>query len=137
MLTSFLPIFLAILIAFTLVAIISLLASLLGPHKPGLSKGEPYECGIIPEKPVLERFDIRYYSVAILFLAFDVEVMFIYPWAAASDRLGVFGFSEMLISIVILMVGYFYALRIGIFDWNPNRGQVTRDDNPWDSGGMS
>jgi len=137
MLTSFLPIFLAILIAFTLAAIISLLAGLLGPHKPDRHKNEPYECGIVPDKPVLEKFDIRYYAVALLFLAFDVEVIFIYPWAAASVKLGVFGFNEMLISVAILMVGYFFAIRNGIFNWNPHRhGRVVRDDNPWDSRGM-
>jgi len=138
MLTSFLPIFLAVLIAFTLAAIISLLAGLLGPHKPSRHKSDPYECGIIPDKPVPERFDIRYYAVALLFLAFDVEVIFIYPWAAAFGKLGLFGFSEMIISVAILLVGYFFALRCGVFEWNPNRHQrVIRHDNPWDSEGMS
>lgn len=138
MLTSFLPIFLAVLIAATIAAIISLLSSLLGPHKPSRRKSEPYECGIIPEKPVPARFDIRYYAVALLFLAFDVEVIFIYPWAAAYTKLGVFGFCEMLISVAILMVGYFFAIKSRVFEWNPHRkGRVIRHDNPWESRGIS
>lgn len=136
MLTTFLPIFLAVVIAFTLAAIISLLAGLLGPKKPSRHKNETYECGIVPEKPALERFDVRYYVVAILFIAFDIEVIFIYPWAASSARIGVFGFVEMLISVAIIMAGYFYAIHSGILDWNPHRGRITRDDDPWESGGM-
>jgi len=137
MLTSFFPIFLTVVIAFALAAVISILAGVLGPHKPNRHKQEPYESGIVPEKPVLERFDIRYYAVAIMFIAFDVELIFIYPWAVAEDRLGLFGFVEMLVSVAILLVAYFYAFRNGVFDWYRKRERIERGDDPWESGGMS
>ena len=137
MLTSFFPIFLAVVIAFALAAVISIIAAVFGPHKPNRHKLEPYESGIVPEKPVLERFDIRYYVVAIMFIAFDVELIFIYPWAVAEEKLGLFGFVEMLISVAIILVAYFYAWRNKAFDWNRRKDRIERDDDPWESGGMS
>ena len=136
MLTSFFPIFIAVVIAFALAAVISILAGILGPHKPSRHKLEPYESGIVPEKPVLDRFDIRYYIVAIMFIAFDVEMIFIYPWAVAMEKLGLFGFVEMLISIAIILIAYFYAFRHGVFDWYRKQARIKRPDNPWQSGGM-
>ena len=77
----------------------------------------PYECGIDPIKDARERFSVRFYIIAMLFLIFDVETIFLLPWAIAYDRLAVFGLIEMLIFVGILVVGYYYAWRKGVLNW--------------------
>ena len=80
-------------------------------------KDMPYECGIDPIGDARERFSVRFYMVAMLFLIFDVETIFFFPWAVIYDRLAVFGLVEMLVFIGILVVGYYYAWRKGAFEW--------------------
>jgi NADH-quinone oxidoreductase subunit A len=77
----------------------------------------PYECGIDPIGDARERFSVRFYIVAMLFLIFDVETIFLFPWAVIYDRLALFGLVEMLIFIGILVVGYYYAWRKGALEW--------------------
>ncbi|MEW6211068.1 MAG: NADH-quinone oxidoreductase subunit A [Acidobacteriota bacterium] len=77
----------------------------------------PYECGIDPIGGARERFSVRFYIVAMLFLVFDVEVVFLFPWAVIYDKLALFGLIEMLIFIGILVVGYYYAWRKGALEW--------------------
>ena len=77
----------------------------------------PYECGIDPIGDARDRFSVRFYIVAMLFLVFDVEVVFLFPWAVIYDRLALFGLIEMLIFIGILVVGYYYAWRKGALEW--------------------
>jgi NADH-quinone oxidoreductase subunit A len=77
----------------------------------------PYECGIDPVGDARERFSVRFYMVAMLFLIFDVEVVFLFPWAVIFDRLALFGLGEMLVFIGVLVVGYYYAWRKGAFEW--------------------
>jgi len=77
----------------------------------------PYECGIDPIGGARERVSVRFYMVAILFLVFDVETIFLFPWAVIYDRLAIFGLVEMLIFIGVLVVGYYYAWRKGAFEW--------------------
>jgi len=77
----------------------------------------PYECGIDPVGDARERFSVRFYMVAMLFLIFDVETIFLFPWAVIYDRLALFGLVEMLVFIGILVVGYYYAWRKGAFEW--------------------
>jgi NADH-quinone oxidoreductase subunit A len=77
----------------------------------------PYECGIDPVKDAKERFSIRYYVIAMLFLVFDVETIFLFPWAVVYDRLAIFGLIEMLTFIGILVVGYYWAWRKGALEW--------------------
>jgi NADH-quinone oxidoreductase subunit A len=77
----------------------------------------PYECGIDPIGDARERFSVRFYMVAMLFLIFDVETIFLFPWAVIYDRLALFGLVEMLIFIAVLVVGYYYAWRKGAFEW--------------------
>lgn len=133
MLTTFLPIFITAVVAVALAIIITLIARWLGPKHPNPRKTDTYECGITPEKPVIQRFDVRYYVIAILFIAFDVEVIFLYPWAVAYGKLGWFGFIEMAIFVIILLFAYFYAIKRGVFNWDPARGRkVIREDDPWD-----
>lgn len=134
MLTTFIPILLTALVAFALAIVMIVIARFTGPHRPNPRKAEPYECGIIPEKLSPQRFDIRYYAIAILFLAFDVEIIFLFPWAVAFKKLGIFSAIEMLVFFIILLVAYFYALKSGIFDWGtPSGKRIERNDNPWDS----
>ena len=77
----------------------------------------PYECGIDPVGDAQERFSVRFYMVAMLFLIFDVETVFLFPWAVIYDRLAIFGLVEMLVFIGVLVVGYYYAWRKGAFEW--------------------
>jgi NADH-quinone oxidoreductase subunit A len=78
----------------------------------------PYECGVEPEGGTKERFPVKFYLVAILFIVFDIEVVFMYPWAVVYDRLALFGFIEMLVFIGILIIGYIYVLRRGALKWD-------------------
>jgi NADH-quinone oxidoreductase subunit A len=77
----------------------------------------PYECGIDPIGDARERFSVRFYMVAMLFLIFDVETVFLFPWAIIYDKLALFGLAEMLLFIGVLVVGYYYAWRKGAFEW--------------------
>ena len=77
----------------------------------------PYECGVDPIGDARERFSVRFYIVAMLFLVFDVETIFLFPWAIIYDKLALFGLAEMLIFIGILVIGYYYAWRKGALEW--------------------
>jgi len=77
----------------------------------------PYECGIDPIGDARDRFSVRFYMVAMLFLVFDVETVFLFPWAVIYDKLAIFGLAEMLVFIGILVVGYYYAWCKGAFEW--------------------
>ena len=100
-------------------AVLSLSASaLLRPHKPTPAKLAPYECGIEPERlPKGERFSVKFYVVAMLFIIFDVETIFLFPWAVGFRQLGLFGLVEMAVFIALVFVAYVYVLRKGGLDW--------------------
>ena len=85
--------------------------------RPNAAKVAPYECGIVPTKEPPERFGVGFYIVAMLFVIFDVETVFMFPWAVIFDKLLLFGLIEMIIFIFILVVGYFYAWRKGALEW--------------------
>jgi NADH-quinone oxidoreductase subunit A len=93
------------------------LASLLGPKKPSPVKSEPFECGQVPLSLPAGRLSIKFYLTAILFVLFDVEIVFLYPWAVAYRALGLVGLIEMGIFLGILIVGFFYAWDNGALDW--------------------
>jgi len=117
MLGAYLPILLLVLLAI-LFGIGSLfLSSLLGPKKPSLLKLSPYECGCEPVGSARERFSIKFYLVAMLFILFDIEAVFLYPWSILFKRLGMFGLIEMGVFIVILLVGYIYIWKKGALEW--------------------
>ncbi len=113
----YVPIFLFTLMAFAFAASVLILALLVRPHAPDAEKNSPYECGMPPLMEAHERFSIRFYLLGILFLLFDVEALFLFPWAVRYDALGLFGFIEMMLFIAILLVGYFYAWRKGALEW--------------------
>ncbi|MDI6726320.1 MAG: NADH-quinone oxidoreductase subunit A [Smithellaceae bacterium] len=81
------------------------------------SKLDPYECGMRPEGPARRRINIRYYLVAMLFLIFDIEIMFLYPWAVVADSLKLYGFIIMMFFIFILLIGYVYIWKKGALEW--------------------
>ena len=100
-------------------AVLSLAASaLLRPKRPLPAKSAPYECGITPIRlPKTERFPVKFYVVAMLFIIFDIEAIFLYPWAVAFRRLGLFGLVEMVVFIALVFVAYAYVWKKGGFDW--------------------
>ncbi len=124
---QYLPV-LALLILAALFAGLSLVASkLLAPRNPTVEKYAPYECGIIPGREPPERFPVRFYLVAMLFVIFDIEIVFLYPWAVASGRLGAFGLVAILIFSALLFESFVYLISKGALDWGPlqvNRRQV-------------
>ncbi len=117
-LSEYLPVLILAALAF-LFAVLSLAASaLLRPHRPTPAKLAPYECGIEPERlPKGERFSVRFYVVAMLFIIFDVEVIFLFPWAVGFRALGVFGLVEMAVFIGLVFVAYVYVWKRGGLDW--------------------
>ena len=94
-----------------------MLASVLGPKKPSQVKSEPFECGEIPFSLPVGHVSVKFYLTAMLFILFDVELVFVYPWAVAYRGLGVSGLVEMVIFLVILMAGFFYAWDNGALEW--------------------
>jgi NADH-quinone oxidoreductase subunit A len=102
----------------TLVALIAIgLGTLFGPRKQSAAKSMPYESGMNPYGEGTRRMPIRFYVVAVLFILFDIEVVFLLPWAITFRQLGLFGLIEMVIFIVILLVGYIYAWKKGALEW--------------------
>jgi NADH-quinone oxidoreductase subunit A len=119
MLSDYLPIVLLAGVA-TAFAIASLMASaLLRPKAPNPAKLSPYECGIVPERdPRGERFPVKFYVVAMLFIIFDIETIFLFPWAITFRQLGLFGLIEMAVFIALVFVAYVYVRRKGGLDWS-------------------
>ena len=114
---GYVPLFIFVLVAFGFAGGTLLAALIIRPNKPDPEKLAPYECGMPPLMEAHERFSIRFYLLGILFLLFDVEAMFLFPWAVKYEALGLFGFVEMMLFIAILLVGYFYAWRKGALEW--------------------
>jgi len=117
MLRSYIPVFLFVLIATGFAVFAIILSRLVHADKPNTVKLEPYECGIESDGDARDRYSIRYYLIAMLFVIFDVETIFMFPWAVSLDRLALFGLVEMLVFLFILVVGYFYAWKKGALEW--------------------
>ncbi len=113
--------YLGIVVAFALAGAFAganvVLASLFGPKKPSAVKSEPFECGEVPFALPLGRLSIKFYLTAILFILFDVELVFLYPWAVVYRGLGASGLIEMVIFLGILLVGFYYAWDNGALEW--------------------
>src|SRR5881392_614435 len=124
---SYLPLLLHFMIAFAVAGAIVTLSSLIGQRKPSRAKMSPYECGVAPVGDARERFSVKFYMVGMLFILFDVEAVFLYPWAVILRQLKMFGFWEMLVYIGVVLVGFFYIWKKGVLDWSitsPRRGEV-------------
>jgi NADH-quinone oxidoreductase subunit A len=115
--STYIPIAIFIVIA-TVFALVTMgLSILLHPTRYNKAKFEPYECGIEPVTGARDRYSVRYYLVAMLFVIFDVETVFMFPWAVIMDKLLLFGLIEMVVFIFILLVGYYYAWQEGALEW--------------------
>jgi NADH-quinone oxidoreductase subunit A len=122
---QYLPLLVMLILA-TLFAGFSILASkLLGPKRPTDAKSAPYECGIVPDNEPAERFPVRFYLVAMIFIVFDIEIIFLYPWAVVYRRLGSFGLWEMVLFAVTVFVSFIYLIGNGALNWGP-----TKQSNP-------
>ena len=95
-----------------------IMARFLGPRKPTAEKDAPYECGMPPVGDARERHSVKFYLVAMIFLLFDIEVAFLYPWAMAIRDLRWMGFVQVVVFFVILVAGYAYGWKKGVLDWN-------------------
>ena len=114
---NYVPIFIFIAVAFAIPAVTLLVAKLVRPESPSPTKLMPYECGITPVDSARGRYTVRFYIIAILFVIFDVETIFLFPWAVKYRTLGWFGIAEMIVFIGILVVGYIWAYKKGALEW--------------------
>ena len=100
-------------------------SSLLAPKRRTVAKEAPYECGIVPTREPAERFPVRFYLVAMIFIVFDIELVFVYPWAVAFDQLGLFGLVEMIVFALAVVVSFAYLIANGALDWGPVKSMRT------------
>ena len=117
MLANYLPILIFIIIGIGLGVGMIAAGAILGPNRPDSEKLSPYECGFEAFEDSRMKFDVRYYLVAILFIIFDLEIAFLFPWAIVLERIGLFGFSAMMIFLAILVVGFIYEWKKGALEW--------------------
>ena len=108
---------------------ISLVASkLLAPRRPNTAKSAPYECGIVPSREAPERFPVSFYIIAMLFIMFDIEIIFVYPYAVSHAALGPYAFFEMMAFSAVFFSAFVYAIARGALDWGPIKKAVRLDD---------
>jgi NADH-quinone oxidoreductase subunit A len=117
MLENYLPILIFIAIGIAVGVGPILIGFLLAPYRPDSEKSAPYECGFEAFEDSRMRFDVRYYLVAILFIIFDLEIAFLFPWAVVLDSIGMFGFIAMLVFLGILVIGFIYEWKKGALEW--------------------
>ncbi len=115
---DYLPILVMVVVAFAFAAIALIVSAITGPRRPNPSKLAPYESGMPPFGSARRRISIKYYLTAVLFILFDIEIIFFYPWAVLFQQLKLFGLIEMGVFVIILLVGYVYIWRKGGFDWD-------------------
>jgi NADH-quinone oxidoreductase subunit A len=114
---AYIPILIFLCVAAAFPVVTLLLAALVRPHAYDPIKMSAYECGVEMQGEPRARYSIRYYVIAVLFVVFDVEVIFFFPWAVRFNALGLFAFIEMMVFIGILLLGYFYAWKKGALEW--------------------
>lgn len=117
MLSEYLPILLFLIVSTGIGIILLLLGTVLGPRRPGSEKLSPYECGFEAFEDARMRFDVRYYLIAILFIVFDLEIAFMFPWAVVFKSLGAQAIIAMTIFLAILVVGFIYEWKKGALEW--------------------
>jgi NADH-quinone oxidoreductase subunit A len=118
MLQNYLPILIFLVISAGFGGLLILLGFLLGPRKPDAEKSSPYECGFEPFEDTRIKFDVRYYLVAILFILFDLEIAFLFPWAVSLKTIGGVGIVSMLVFLAVLVVGFIYEWKKGALEWD-------------------
>ncbi|NOT34748.1 MAG: NAD(P)H-quinone oxidoreductase subunit 3 [Candidatus Eisenbacteria bacterium] len=114
---EYMPILMFLIVAILFGAGTLLASALIVPTRRNAIKNSTYECGVLPVGSARERFSIKFYMVAVLFILFDIEAVFLYPWAVAFNQLGLYGLIEGLMFIGILLVGYLYVIRKKALDW--------------------
>ena len=117
MLENYFPVLLFICVGVVMGVAPMVLGRVLGPHRPDSAKLSPYECGFEAFEDARMKFDVRYYLVAILFILFDLEIAFLFPWAIVLKEIGTFGFVSMMIFLAILVVGFIYEWMRGALEW--------------------
>jgi NADH-quinone oxidoreductase subunit A len=116
---QYLPVLALGVLAILFAALSCIASAMLNPRKPNAAKIAPYECGIVPTKDPPERFPVSFYLVAMLFIMFDVEIIFLYPWAVSREKLGAYGFWEMVAFSVVFFLAFVYVVAKGALDWGP------------------
>jgi NADH-quinone oxidoreductase subunit A len=115
---EYLPVLLFVAVAFAFAAGTIGLSTIIVPRRRNAIKDSAYECGVEPAGNARARFTVKFYLVAVLFILFDIEAVFLYPWAVAFRQLGLYGLVEMLLFILILLVGYLYLLKKRALEWD-------------------
>ncbi|HEX2850072.1 MAG TPA: NADH-quinone oxidoreductase subunit A [Acidimicrobiales bacterium] len=116
---QYLPLLLMLVLAGLFAALSFLASKLLAPRRPTAAKETPYECGIVPTREPAERFPVRFYVVAMLFIIFDIEIIFLYPWAVSYGSLGTYGLVAMIVFAVIVFISLLYEIAMGGLEWGP------------------
>jgi len=114
---EYIPVLMFLVVAFLFAGGTIAMSTFIVPRRHGVTKDAAYECGVDPVGNARARFSVKFYLVAVLFILFDIEAVFLYPWAVAFRHLGLYGLVEMLLFIVILLVGYLYLLKKRALDW--------------------
>jgi NADH-quinone oxidoreductase subunit A len=122
---GFLPVVIMVVLGMVFAAMGAFLPGLLAVRRPTLAKEAPYECGILPSREPAERFPVRFYLIAMIFIIFDIEIIFLYPWAVIFDKLDLFGLIEMVVFAVAVVVSFGYLLANGALDWGPPKSGRT------------
>ena len=117
MLENYFPVLLFILVGLAVGVLPMVAGRVLAPNRPDSEKLSPYECGFEAFEDARMKFDVRYYLIAILFILFDLEIAFLFPWAIVLDQIGLFGFLAMVIFLAILVVGFAYEWMKGALEW--------------------
>lgn len=118
MLENYFPILLFILVGLAVGVGPLVLSKLVSPSRPSPAKNSPYECGFEAFEDARMKFDVRYYLVAILFILFDLEIAFLFPWAVVLQEIGLFGFIAMMIFLGVLVIGFIYEWKKGALEWD-------------------
>jgi NADH-quinone oxidoreductase subunit A len=118
---QYLPVVALAVLAALFAGISRVASGLLAPRATTEAKRAPYECGIVPGRDTLERFPVRFYLIAMIFIVFDIEIIFLYPWAVIYRNLGSFGLVEVLLFAVAVFVSFTYLLANGALDWGPRK----------------
>ena len=117
MLGNYLPILIFMCVTLLMGSVFIILGKLLGPSRPDAEKNSPYECGFEAFEDSRMKFDVRYYLVAILFIIFDLEIAFLFPWAIVLDQVGTFGLVAMAIFLAVLVIGFVFEWKKGALEW--------------------
>jgi NADH-quinone oxidoreductase subunit A len=117
MLNNYIPILIFLVVGVLFGIMPMVIGRLVGPHRPDKEKNSSYECGFEPFEDSRMKFDVRYYLVAILFIVFDLEIAFLFPWAVALQDIGMAGFVAMVVFLGVLVVGFIYEWKKGALEW--------------------